>query len=117
MDSPSKKDKPVYYKENFYKKVNSVASYELMNSFVKSLTASYTPVQVRADICMKPIPPELGMLQLILERNKSGFNKFWPKYTLSISNNKLELIHSKKLANSSTAHYKIEISNAEGYKK
>jgi hypothetical protein len=35
----------------------------------------------------KPIPPEVGVLQCVLERDASGWNKFFPKYTLILEEN------------------------------
>ena len=62
---------------------------------------------------MKPLPPGIGMVQCEIERNQSGFNKFWPKYTLSLTSNRVELLNCKKQANSKTPHYKINLSNSE----
>lgn len=67
---------------------------------------------------MKPIPPEIGHFQCDIERIKSGLNKWWPRYDLSITGTKFTLLTSKKLANSKTSHYKIDLANANGkYKK
>jgi len=60
---------------------------------------------------MKPLPVEIGQLQCTIERNSSGFNKFWPKYTLMLSSNSSPMLSSKKLAKSKTSHYRIEIAN------
>lgn len=67
---------------------------------------------------MKPIPPEIGQLQCDIDRQKSGLNKWWPRYDLSITGTKLLLLTSKKLANSKTSHYKIDLANTKNkYKK
>jgi hypothetical protein len=73
---------------------------------------------VQADLFLKPVPAEIGMVQCELTRNKSGFNKFWPRYELSVSGSKTPLLSSKKLANSKTSHYRIELANVDSkYKK
>lgn len=39
-------------------------------------------------------------------------NKFWPKYTVILDETKVALLSAKKLANSKTSHYRIELANA-----
>lgn len=39
-------------------------------------------------------------------------NKFWPKYTVILDGTKLALLSAKKLANSKTSHYRIELANS-----
>jgi len=71
-----------------------------------------------SDLFKKPIPAEIGQILCDIERNNSGFNKFWPKYTLKMGDSTVELLTSKKLANSKTSHYKIDLANIENrYKK
>lgn len=85
---------------------------------MKTLTASHTPLSVLSDLFMKPIPPEIGQFQCDILRSKGGFNKFWPKYSLMITGGNAELLSSKKLANSKTSHYKIDLANVENrYRK
>lgn len=61
---------------------------------------------------MRPIPPELGIVQCTIIRNSSGMNKFWPKYTLKLSGdikNVGMMLEAKKIAQSKTPHYRIVI--------
>ena len=61
---------------------------------------------------MRPIPPELGVIQCTIERNSSGMNKFWPKYILKLSGdikNVGLMLEAKKIAQSKTPHYRIVI--------
>ena len=54
----------------------------------------------QAKLIMAPLPPEIGMVQFTIERNKSGFNKINPKYILSLSdsdNTPLMMLESKKV--------------------
>ncbi len=37
-------------------------------------------------LVMRPIPPEWGMMEINIRRNKSGFNKLAPKYTAFVIN-------------------------------
>lgn len=64
-------------------------------------------------LIMAPLPPEIGMVQCTIERNKSGFNKINPKYILSIQSCDLEstplmMLESKKVQ-SKTTHLRVEI--------
>ena len=109
------KAQPVYYKKDIVpqKVVHEKERLEIKQAFIQTLTGRYTPLQVQTDLFMKPLPVDIGMLQCEIERNTSGFNKFWPKYTLSLTENRVDLLNSKKIANSKTSHYKINLSNCE----
>ena len=56
-----------------------------------------------------PVPENLGFVQCTIERNTSGFNKLWPKYTMTLSDDKQMMLEAKKLASSKTPHYRIEL--------
>ena len=60
---------------------------------------------------MKPIPPELGVIQLTVTRDTSSVKtKLWPKYYLSISGIKnSNMLKAKKLKTSKTPHYRIVV--------
>ena len=52
-------------------------------------------------------------MQCTIERNSTGMNKFWPKYTLKLSYGSSQgeqmMLVASKLAKSKTPHYRIEI--------
>ena len=56
-----------------------------------------------------PVPENLGYIQCTIERNTSGFNKLWPKYTMVLSDDHTMMLEAKKLASSKTPHYRIEL--------
>lgn len=62
---------------------------------------------------MKPIPPEAGTLRCILDRESTGWYKFFPKYTLMLEDDSREMLQARKIK-SKTAHYRIEIVNNDG---
>lgn len=84
---------------------------EIKEAFIKTITSSYTPPNVLTDQLLKPVPVEFGQLQCDIERNSHGMNKFWPKYTVSLGGNHIGLLSAKKLANSKTSHYRIELTD------
>lgn len=55
---------------------------EVVKVFEKSLTSSSTPLEAITDFVMKPVPADVGTIQLYVLRNESGMNRFAPKYTL-----------------------------------
>lgn len=66
---------------------------------------------------MRPIPFGVGPLKFTIERNKSGFNKLWPTFTLYIEKpygNKVTVLHAKKRALNKTANFLISLSKANG---
>ena len=58
------------------------------NYFIK-LTGKSTSELEREALFKMPVPPEVGMIQLTIDRDKSGLNKIWPKYYLRISEEQL----------------------------
>lgn len=58
---------------------------------------------------MKPIPANIGQIQCTIVRHKSGFNKFWPKYTLQLSDSNKFLLTGKKRSGNTTSNYMITI--------
>ena len=113
------KAKPIYYRESIVPQMLEPTKNrsEMRDAYLKTLTNKYTPVKVLIDTFMKPIPPEIGQLQCDIERNTSGLNKFWPKYVLTLTDSKKELLTSKKLANSKTSHYRIDLADDGQYRK
>lgn len=113
-DTKIKKNVPVYYKADIVPQ-NPLAikdHLEIKDAFIKSVSSSYTPLNVLTDHFMKSLPHEIGQLKCQIERNNSGMNKFWPKYTVILDGTKLALLSAKKLANSKTSHYRIELANS-----
>lgn len=59
---------------------------------------------------MSPLPPRIGQIRTTIARVKSGLNKFWPKYTLCLSEgNKEFLLAAKKRSGNTTSNYVISI--------
>lgn len=50
--------------------------------FIEKLIAKNTRAGEMRQLVLVPIPKCCGNMQLSIRRNKSGFNKFYPKYTL-----------------------------------
>ena len=62
---------------------------------------------------MQPIPFGVGPLKFTIERNKSGFNKIYPAFTLYIEKpygNKVTVLYAKKRAFNKTANFLISLS-------
>ena len=58
---------------------------------------------------MRPIPPKIGQVQCTITRHKNGMNRFWPKYTLSLSSTNQFLLTGKKRAGNKTSNYMISM--------
>jgi tubby-related protein 1 len=58
---------------------------------------------------MKPVPPLIGQIQTSIERHKSGMNRLWPKFTLSLSKTSKFLLHAQKRSGNKTSNYGISI--------
>ena len=58
---------------------------------------------------MKPLPALIGQVQCTIVRSKSGFDRVFPKYTLSLSNGNKYLLTGKKRGMNSTSNYMITI--------
>jgi hypothetical protein len=76
------------------------------------LLHKFTSLAQQSEYYAKPIPPEVGVIQCIIERDAAKWNKFFPKYTLILEENNKELLSAKKLK-SKTAHFRIEIVNSD----
>ena len=46
---------------------------------------------------------------MTISRNKSGFNRFYPKYTLVLSDGKKFLLNAKKRSGNATSNYMITL--------
>lgn len=57
-------------------------------------------------IFMRPVPKAIGMLQCTITRDKSGFNRLFPKYILSLSEGGRFLLNAKKRT-ARTSNYMI----------
>ena len=77
--------------------------------FLAKLVNPFTSVEELKDMFMKPIPANIGQIQCTIVRHKSGFNKFWPKYTLQLSDSMKFLLTGKKRAGNTTSNYMITI--------
>jgi len=55
---------------------------------------------------MRPLPRKM-MVQCSIRRDKSGFNRFWPKYICHLSNGGKFLLVGKKRAANNTSNYLI----------
>ena len=66
---------------------------------------------------MEPLPPRIGQVQCTIMRHKSGMNRFWPKYTLSLSATNQFLLTGKKRAGNTTSNYMISMDQEKLGKK
>lgn len=69
-------------------------------------------MKIKSEMFMRPIPPELGVVQCTIERIKSGTSKLWPKYLLKFfgqESKSITLLQASKIAQSKTPHYRIVI--------
>ena len=62
---------------------------------------------------MLPIPPKIGQIRCTICRDKSGWNKFYPKYVMKLSDNNKTLLHGKKRTNNTTSNYMVMIDSAK----
>jgi hypothetical protein len=58
---------------------------------------------------MKPVPMKIGQIRTTIDRQKSGFNRLWPKYTLSLSDGNKFLLSGKKRSANATSNYLISL--------
>lgn len=80
---------------------------ELYKAFIEKLTNPFTPIEELRDMYMLPVPPRIGQVRMTIERQKSGFNRLWPKYTLSLSEGNKFLLCGKKRSGNATSNYLI----------
>jgi len=58
---------------------------------------------------MKPLPALIGQIQCTIERNKSGLDRLFPKYILTLSQGNRYMLTGKKRTLNSTSNYMITI--------
>lgn len=58
---------------------------------------------------MKPVPARIGQIRTTIERHKTGFNRLWPKYTMSLSDGSKFLLNGKKRSGNTTSNYMISL--------
>ena len=71
------------------------------------LTNPYIQPEELKKMLYDPIPRDCGVIQCTINRNKSGFNKFWPKYSMHLSDGNKFLLSAKKRAANKTSNYLI----------
>ena len=79
----------------------------LYDAFIAKLLNPFTPIEELKEMYMLPIPPKIGQIQCSIMRHKNGMNRFWPKYTLSLSSTNQFLLTGKKRAGNKTSNYMI----------
>lgn len=81
----------------------------LFDAFIAELLNPFTPVEKLRKMYMEPVPPRIGQIQATIMRHKNGMNRFWPKYTLSLSTTNQFLLTGKKRAGNATSNYMISM--------
>ena len=66
---------------------------------------------------MDPLPARIGQVQCTITRHKSGMNRFWPKYILSLSQTNQFLLTGKKRSGNKTSNYMISMDQEKVGKK
>lgn len=79
----------------------------MYDAFIEKLTSPFTNVDELRECFMKPIPPKIGQVKMTIERHKGGFNRFWPKYSLTLSDGNKFLLKGKKRSGNATSNYMI----------
>lgn len=92
-------DKPVY------QKLDAVV---VRQEFLERVLSQYTPLQVQAQIYMKPVPKSVGRVHCTVLRDASTF-KLTNRYYLRLADADTPLLMAEKQAQSMTKHYKIKI--------
>ena len=93
----------------------------LYDEFVAKLINPFTPLEELKDMYMKPVPPRIGQVRCTIARNKGGFNRLFPKYTLALSDGNKFLLNGKKRTAQTTSNYLISLEQeklskeAQGY--
>ena len=81
----------------------------LYGEFIAKLLNPFTPLAELKDMFMLPVPKQIGQIRMTIERNKSGFNRIWPKYTLVLSDGAKFLLSGKKRGANATSNYLISL--------
>jgi hypothetical protein len=102
---------PTYYNADIdpLELLKNRESKQLRRIYMNKVLGGELPVKEQANMFLLPVPENLGFVQCTIERNTSGFNKLWPKYTMTLSDDKQMMLEAKKLASSKTPHYRIEL--------
>jgi hypothetical protein len=79
------------------------------DAFISKLFNPYLPLDEQRELYMKPLPALIGQVQCTIERSKSGFDRLFPKYSLSLSNGNRYMLTGKKRGMNSTSNYMITI--------
>lgn len=82
---------------------------QLYNEFIAKLINPFTPIAELKALYMLPVPMKIGQIRMTIERHKSGFNRIWPKYTLSLSDGAKFLLSGKKRGANATSNYLISL--------
>lgn len=104
------KNAPKYYQPGIVPqaplKPNQKDAYD---AFINKLFNPYLPLEEQRELYMKPLPALIGQIQCTIERSKSGFDRLWPKYTLTLSQGNRYMLTGKKRNLNSTSNYMITI--------
>lgn len=103
-------DAPPYYQPSIIPQAplneENKAHYD---AFIAKLLNPFTAVEELRSMYMLPVPPRIGQIQCTIMRHKSGLNRLWPKYTLSLSTTNQFLLTGKKRAGNTTSNYLISM--------
>ena len=115
-------DAPTYYQPNVIPQAAlSVDQMEMFNAFIARITNPVAPIEELRSLFMNPVPPKIGQIKCTIIRHKGGLNRWWPKYTLQLSENNKFLLTGKKRSGNKTSNYLIsldqakESKNSQGY--
>lgn len=77
--------------------------------YIEKMCNPFTELDELIKLFMMPIPQSAGIIECTITRNKSGFNRFYPKYTLMLSEGEKFLLNGKKRGANKTANYMITL--------
>jgi len=83
----------------------SVDNKELHDNFIAQINNPFIPYEELKKLFMLPLPPRIGQIRCTIVRDKSGWNKFYPKYICKLSDSNKNLLVGKKKANNTTSNY------------
>jgi hypothetical protein len=98
-----------------YGKYKREARAKYLTNLLSTITVNYN----KSDLFMLPVPAEVGNIQCVLDRNKRGLNKLWPKFELLLLDGEIDvklctkLLSANKIKKSKTAHYRIQLGNSD----
>lgn len=103
-------DAPKYYQPGIIPQAPLKPSQkDAYDAFISKLLNPYLPLEELRELYMKPLPALIGQVQCTITRSKSGFDRLFPKYTLSLSSGNKYLLTGKKRGMNSTSNYMITI--------